>query len=75
MIETIVGGCFAKVALDGGDALFHQSFYLLLIPVDGLWVREVEDGIFDRHAASGIFDMEALVDDLIEETVLRGEVG
>ena len=74
MVETIIRCCLAKVALDGRDTLLQQARDLLLIPADGLGVREVEYRILVGHATRGVRHVQALLDDLWEETVLRGEV-
>ena len=74
IIEAIVRRCLTKVALDRRDPLFHQAFNLRLIPRNSLWIREVENGILVRHAACGIHHVQAFLDNLWEETVLRREV-
>ena len=74
VVEAIIGCCLAKVALNGRHSLLHETFYLRLIPVDGLGIREVEYGILHRHTARSIHHMHASLDNLREETILGCEV-
>ena len=74
MVETVVGSGLAEVALDGGDTLTHESLNLLLIPLDGLRIGEVEDSILVGHATIGIAHVHIAVDNLAEEAVLGREV-
>ena len=74
MIEAVIRGGFAKVALDGRDALLQESENLLLIPLNGLRIGEVEHGIFVGHATIGIANVHIAVYYLLEEAVLGGEV-
>ena len=74
MIETVVGCSLTKVALDGGNTLAHESLNLLLIPLNGLRIGEVEDGILVGHATTGIAHMQVAVDNLAEEAVLGRKV-
>ena len=75
VVEAVVGGSLAEVALDGRDALLQQACDLVLIPADGLGVREVEHGILVGHATRGVRHVQPPLDDLWEEAVLRSEVG
>ena len=74
VVEAIVGCCLTEITLDGRDTLFQQTRDLLLIPADGLGVREVEHGILIRHTTRGVRHVQTLLDDLGEETVFRGEI-
>src|SRR5574344_239294 len=75
MIETVEWGSLAKVALDGSNALLYQSGYLLLIPVDCLWIRQVEHGILVRRRAAGILHCHIAIEQFAKELVLGSEVG
>ena len=74
MVEAVIGGSLAEVALDGAHALLQQALDLRLIPADGLGVREVEDGILHGHAARSVHHVQPFLDDLREETVFGCEV-
>ena len=73
-IDTIEGGCLAKVALDDIDALLNQTANFRLIPLDGLGITEVEHGILVRHSTIGIPDVHALLNNLMEIAILGGEI-
>ena len=74
IVETIVRRSLAKVAFYCRYTLLHQSLYFLLIPVNSFWVREVEYCILHRHSTCGILYVQSLLDNLVEESVLRCEV-
>ena len=74
VIETIVRSRLTEVAFDGRDTLLQQTEDLRLIPADGLGIGEIEDCIFHRHTTISVLHMQSVLDNLGEETVLRGEI-
>src|ERR671920_1425511 len=50
-VQTPQGGCFAEVCDEGPYPQSEELRQLLLIPVFGLWIAEIEDGVVYRRFA------------------------
>ena len=56
------------------NPLLEQSEDLLLVPLNGFGIREIENRILYRHSTCSIHYMETFLDDLWEEAVLGSEI-
>ena len=74
VVKSVERCSLSEVAFYCPDALLHQSGYLLLIPADGLRIREVEDGIFVGRRAACVLHGHASVEEFAEEFVLGSEI-
>ena len=73
-IKAVERSRLAEIALDGPHSLLDEMGNLVLIPLHGLLIGEIEHSIFIRHSSHGIAHVHIVVDQLLEIAVLGCEI-
>ena len=74
-IDGIQRGTFAEVYFDGAYTHFNQIAELLLIPLYGFGVGEVQHHVLVRELSLAVAYVQTAFHQLGEELVFRSEVG
>src|SRR5687768_117073 len=64
----------AEVNFNRANTKLQQISYPALIPLDRFWITKVDSGVLRRKLAAIVLDVIPLVDHLLPQIVLTGEV-